>query len=784
MGKLWRVILNNSIIETDEFGNQMSFPLKYGKKLFHYLTSKKVYIGGILLVVFSMTGNVLNFVYNAYLGSVLDLNDFALISLMGGLFSFVQALFSSFTTTINYKSGYLIGKYGENTAYSFLKFIRKKVLFLSFIGAVVWILFTPFLTHFFPSGTATLFILFAIVLFTGLAEGANRGFLSAQLLFGYVAVINIIDPIIRLFIAFALVHLHHSELTYTAIPFAIAGSFLLSYYFIAKHNKKRNIQKPAVIIREFPTNFFLASFVTSLSSIVFLSVDILLANHYLNAKEAGSYGLLTLVGKMIYFLGALVTPFTIPLISRKEGANKSSKSTLYILAVATLLFSSIGFILFGLLGSLTLPLLYGKKVAIILPYVTTFCFGILCFTVSKVFSNYYLVKKMYIFTWTATLLAVIQFILIMINHTNIQAIAWDMTIIWIFHFIFMLLLHIGNKHALIFEQKVTRFCKIFFRVKQLQNAKETKIQKNKYKKKLPVSIALPVFNEEANIKQILTSIMEQKLANFSISEILIVSDGSTDKTVFLAKRIKDKRISIIDDKDRKGKALRINEIFRLATENHVVLLDADVILNGTDTLEKLLEPFQNDPRIGLISGKAIPVEGTTFVENSINISINAYLEMVNKINNGNNLYAVEGRILAIKKSVGRAIPLPKNGIATDAFLYFSTLKQNYLFQYVSQAAVKFYTPKYVNEHVRQNKRFVARKYVLKKYFGKIVEKESAISPFIYVPIMLKYLFKDPVHSVSILLINTYSKYLAKKENGTNNSLWPIASSTKRAIQRT
>src|SRR3989344_8939516 len=75
-----------------------------------------------------------------------------------------------------------------------------------------------------------------------------------------------------------------------------------------------------------------------------------------------------------------------------------------------------------------------------------------------------------------------------------------------------------------------------------------------------VSIGIPAYNEEANIKNLLTALLAQKQENFELLEIIVISDGSDDNTVEQAKSLASEKISVIDGKDRKGQAQRQNEI--------------------------------------------------------------------------------------------------------------------------------------------------------------------------------------------------------------------------------
>lgn len=455
-----------AIIEVEEAQTGFVFPSDLRKKWASVLANRKVYFGGVLLIGASVIANFLNFVFNAYLGRVLDFRDFALIGLIGGFLSFSSILFGAFTTTANFRSGFLIGKYGENVGFAFWKYIRKKALFFSAILAVIWLLATPFLMKYFAINNAYVFILFGAVLIVGLANGADRGFLSARLMFGSLAVVNLFDPVIKLTAAIILVYFGLKIWTFSAVPLAIIGTFIIGWLLIVKQIKQGDHKTPESEIRKFPKKFFGVSILTGFSSIAFLTVDILLANHFLTQNAAGQYTLLSLVGKMVYFLGGLTTPFIVPLISRAEGANKNSNKTFYLILLFTSLLSLAGFVAFGLLGNITIPILYGKKAIAIVPYLMFFTFGMVCYTVSKVFINFYLVKKIYTFTILTSLLAVVQIILISFYHGNPGAIAVDMTVIWGLHLIVTTSLHLGIKYVKIFEDNLKAIPGLFTRVEE------------------------------------------------------------------------------------------------------------------------------------------------------------------------------------------------------------------------------------------------------------------------------------------------------------------------------
>ncbi len=446
-----------AVIETEQVETVFAFPGIFRKRLTTMLASRKTYIGGILLVGASFIANFINFVFNAYLGRVLEFHDFALIGLIGGFLSFSSILFGAFSTTANFRSGFLIGKYGNNAGYAFWKYIRRHSFYFSIAITIFWLIFTPLLMKFFDAGNAFVFIFFSAVLLVGLINAANRGFLSARFMFGSLAIMSIFEPIIKLITAALLVYFGLKIWTFSAIPLAIISTFIIGWILIAFQVEKAGSKAPEPEIKKFPKRFFAASILTGFSSVAFLTIDIILANHFLNRTQAGQYTLLSLVGKMVYFLGGLTSPFIVPLISREAGANKNSLKTLYLLLTSTSILSILGFVAFGLFGSLTIPLLYGQKALAIIPYLTLFTGGMACYTISKVLINYYLVKRVYTFTILTSLLVIVQVLLITSSHADFGVVARNMTIVWALHLLLTTVLHLNIKYVQIFENNLRDF---------------------------------------------------------------------------------------------------------------------------------------------------------------------------------------------------------------------------------------------------------------------------------------------------------------------------------------
>ncbi len=446
--------LVDSVIDAEEYSFGKHIPNRIHQRLHRYLVHKKIYLGAFALVLASFLGNFLNFLYNSYLGRVLNYYDFRLIGLMTAIYSFATIFFGAFSSTTNYRSALIIGKFGNEAAHEYWRVLRKKVFVISTGIAVLWILSIPVLMRFFQQSSPFFLLIFSPILLIGLVHSFDKSYISAKFQFGSLALVYLIDPVVRIFIAVCLVFFDIKYWTFTAIPIAVFCAFILAWFLITFKNKSTS-KKIALISEEyrFPFNFFYASLLSAFSSTAFSILDIILANHYLSSVEAGKYTLLSLIGKMIFFMGGLTTPFIIPLLSRIEGANKSPEKMMYILVIFTGILSFMSFICFGLFGYITLPILYGKKISRILPYVILYTFAMVAFTTGRVFINYYLIKKVYSFTLLTSFLIILQVGLLMIFHSSYQSFAVVMSGIWLLFFVLTLLLHIFVKYTVMIEKK-------------------------------------------------------------------------------------------------------------------------------------------------------------------------------------------------------------------------------------------------------------------------------------------------------------------------------------------
>src|SRR6185436_11813779 len=121
-----------------------------------------------------------------------------------------------------------------------------------------------------------------------------------------------------------------------------------------------------------------------------------------------------------------------------------------------------------------------------------------------------------------------------------------------------------------------------------------------------ISIVIPVHNEAARLESKIDNTLALDYPADRV-EIVMVSDGSTDRTVELVRARSDSRLILIELPERGGKAAALNAALERIAGEVVVFTDASIILER-GSLRALVRSFA-DPTVGCVSGQDCIPEG-------------------------------------------------------------------------------------------------------------------------------------------------------------------------------
>jgi glycosyltransferase involved in cell wall biosynthesis len=195
---------------------------------------------------------------------------------------------------------------------------------------------------------------------------------------------------------------------------------------------------------------------------------------------------------------------------------------------------------------------------------------------------------------------------------------------------------------------------------------------------MKVSIGILAWNEEASIAQTIQSVFAQSLADHLVAtggnlELVIVPNGCSDQTAAVAAQACQQFASTrpgivtrVEALTRPGKTNAWNEYVHRLSEpaaEVLILMDADIVLRGTDTLWNMVSVLREQPQAVVATDeplKHIALKKTKSWVDRISLTISA----MTKAAPGQ----LTGQLYAARATALRQIIIPEGIIVEDGFL--------------------------------------------------------------------------------------------------------------------
>jgi cellulose synthase/poly-beta-1,6-N-acetylglucosamine synthase-like glycosyltransferase len=255
----------------------------------------------------------------------------------------------------------------------------------------------------------------------------------------------------------------------------------------------------------------------------------------------------------------------------------------------------------------------------------------------------------------------------------------------------------------------------------------------------------------------------------------VIASAPTDNTCEKVREFakKDKRVQLILQKKREGKASAVNIFLRKAKNNIVVLLGGDLILEK-HTIERLVSVFA-DKNLGMTGGHPIPL-------NNIEDGLMGFAAHM--------LWDLHHRIALKKPKMGEVIAfrkvfkkIPVLSSVDEANIEPLIRGQGYTIRYIAQAKIYNKAPATVSDFIKQRRRIYSGHLAVKNEQSYEVSTMgslsilTALSSFLHEKKRPKYFIYTPI----VMSLEVLSRYLGwwdysiKKKRHT---VWEVVTSTK------
>lgn len=112
-----------------------------------------------------------------------------------------------------------------------------------------------------------------------------------------------------------------------------------------------------------------------------------------------------------------------------------------------------------------------------------------------------------------------------------------------------------------------------------------------------VTICIPFYNAESTLVDAVRSVFAQTHKKW---ELILINDGSTDRSLEIAQSIKDPRVTVYSDGENRKLAGRLNQVTNLAKYDFIARMDADDMMSPY-RIERLLDILSDNDSYDLAS---------------------------------------------------------------------------------------------------------------------------------------------------------------------------------------
>ncbi len=223
-----------------------------------------------------------------------------------------------------------------------------------------------------------------------------------------------------------------------------------------------------------------------------------------------------------------------------------------------------------------------------------------------------------------------------------------------------------------------------------------------------ISLILPAHNEEGSIRQAIESVIE---TNYSNKEIIVVDDGSTDRTYeFALPYAKQGKIKLFKKESSSGsKAGALNYGITFATGDIIIVVDSDSLIERQSVYESIKQ--FTDPSVVAVSGNVKILSGDGGINNLLTrLQSYEYLlsfEIGRRFQSLTNTLVVSpGAFTGFRSNVGKEMGLFDIDTITEDFDFSIKLrKSGYKIVFSSKAVAWTFCPSTWRGWIKQRKRW-------------------------------------------------------------------------------
>ena len=328
----------------------LSHTFSPGKILLHPLFS-----GSFIMIFGSNFANLISYLYHLILGRMMGPASYGELVAAISLIALIMSVVSFF--------GLVIVKFVSSASTdetpAILDWFNRKTIRTGLLMAVIIFLASPLIGGYIHL-SKNISLLFAPILFVSIVSYVYKAFLQGSVKFKEMVIVTNIEGLARLVfgILFVVVNMSVFGAVLGILISGVCGMFLAKYYL-----KNTGFVKKDVIVFDWKKVFSYAFpvFIVSASFTSLLTADLIIVKHFFSSYDAGIYGSVSNLGKIIFYGVSPIGSVMFPLIAKKKSKNENILKIFILSAILLLLIGFGVLFLYYLFPKAAVNILYGEK---------------------------------------------------------------------------------------------------------------------------------------------------------------------------------------------------------------------------------------------------------------------------------------------------------------------------------------------------------------------------------------------------------------------------------------
>jgi len=304
---------------------------------------------------------------------------------------------------------------------------------------------------------------------------------------------------------------------------------------------------------------------------------------------------------------------------------------------------------------------------------------------------------------------------------------------------------------------------------------------------MKLSVIVCAYNEEKSIGPLLENLSRQDVPPEIVDrEIIVIASGCTDRTeTVVSDQAKcNRKITLISEDERSGKAVALNKAFEASCGDFIALVPADVF-PAKNALFNLLTPFR-DRDVSAVSGRPMQDPGKVprgFSGYLANMTYRLWARLMAKLNDRGEMAHCSGEFMAIRSDVKTAIP--HECAADDSYIAIAAKRKGHI-KFASKAVCYNLMPSNVADYINQRRRWLYGHFQTKQMTGEyptVLDTVVLSRPGVALQVLMEEVREQPkavgyLTCAIVVEAIIYSLSMFDRLVNRRYGVWPVIKSTK------